>query len=66
MSVCVYERDRKKRLYIVSTDVWVALVCVVVSGMCVCFMPMWMVLWLTELGENGSKVVCEPHLGPLT
>lgn len=49
-----------------SMDVWVALVCVVLSGICVSSMPMWMVLWLMELGENGSKVVCEQHLGPLT
>lgn len=65
MSVCERERE-KKRLYIVSTDVWVVLVCVAVSGICVCFMPMWMVLWLIKLGENGSKAVCEQPLGPLT
>ena len=40
--------------------------CVGVCGIYVCFMPMWMVLWLIELGENGSKVVCEQPLGPLT
>ena len=66
MSVCVYEREKKRRLYIASMDVWVTLVCVVLSGICVSFMPMWMVLWLIELGENGNRVVCEQHLGPLT
>ena len=66
MSTCLCVCVKKKRLYIVPTDVWVVLVCVVVSGTCVCFMPTWMVLWLIKLGENGSKVVCEPHLGPLT